>query len=275
MPSELLLELIGERGVTLPRFTGYVSRGLFLHMMRSVDPGEALRLHKSDVAKPYSVTPLMFKARARSPSGYLLDPSYPCRVGFRFLSNEHFQRFMGFFSERNGILIADVEFKIASMNLKSVGYDELLRSDPVEDFRLVFRTPTYLSSMGSKYESLFPEPVQVFSNLMRVWDAFSDSRVFGEEGLEDYKEWMRSQMGVSAYELRTRLVEMGRKKAVGFTGWAEYEMDESGEWNRVTVALARFAEYSNIGGNRTGGFGEVKYHSKKNGEKHLEHQRDI
>jgi len=45
---------------------------------------------------------------------------------------------------------------------------------------------------------------------------------------------------------------------VGVIGWAEYEMDERGEWNVVTIALARFAEYSNIGGNRTRGFGEVK-----------------
>jgi len=35
-------------------------------------------------------------------------------------------------------------------------------------------------------------------------------------------------------------------------------MDAMDEWNRVTVALARFAEYSNIGGNRTGGFGETR-----------------
>jgi CRISPR/Cas system endoribonuclease Cas6 (RAMP superfamily) len=35
-------------------------------------------------------------------------------------------------------------------------------------------------------------------------------------------------------------------------------MDEQCEWNGVTVALAKFAEYSNIGGIRTGGFGEVR-----------------
>jgi len=113
--------------------------------------------------------------------------------------------------------------------------------------------------MGSRYESLYPEPVQVFSNLMRVWDAFSDSRVFGEEGLTSYKEWLRIHIGVSAYILETRLAEMGKKKAVGFTGWVEYEMDAQDDWNRVTVALARFAEYSNIGGNRTGGFGVTKF----------------
>ncbi|MBS7630098.1 CRISPR-associated endoribonuclease Cas6 [Candidatus Bathyarchaeota archaeon] len=261
MPSELLIELVGEKEVSLPRFTGYISRALFLHMMRAVDPGEAAELHESDVMKPYSVTQLMFKARLRSPSGYVLDPSYPCRVGFRFLSDKQFQKFMSFFSKKNAVLISEVRFKIASMILKSIEYEELLKSEPVKNFRLIFRTPTYLSSMGSRYESLFPEPLQIFSNLMRIWDSFSDSRVFGEEGLEAYKYWIKNHMGVSAYVLRTGLAEMGKKKAIGFTGWVEYEMDEQEEWNKVTLALAKFAEYSNIGGNRTGGFGEVRFYS--------------
>jgi CRISPR/Cas system endoribonuclease Cas6 (RAMP superfamily) len=46
---------------------------------------------------------------------------------------------------------------------------------------------------------------------------------------------------------------------MAFTGWVEYEMYEQDEWNRVMVALAKFAEYSNIGGNRTGGFGVTKF----------------
>lgn len=257
MPAELVLELYGEREVALPRFTGYVSRALLLNMLRQVAPEDSAMLHESDVAKPYSVTQLRFKHLVRTASGYVLDPSVPCRVCFRFLSDRHLRRFMEFFSLRDGVLIADAEFKIASITLRSLGYSELLEAEPLESFRLEFRTPTYLSSMGSRYESLFPEPVQVFSNLMRTWDAFSDSKVFGEEGLAAYKEWMRMHLGVSAYELRTRLAEMGRKKAIGFMGWAEYEMNDAGEWNKVTVALARFAEYSNIGGNRTGGFGEV------------------
>ena len=56
---------------------------------------------------------------------------------------------------------------------------------------------------------------------------------------------------------------MGRKKASGFVGWATYEFGdlESG-WNKVTQVLARFAEYSNVGGNRTGGFGVTKHKTK-------------
>jgi len=39
-------------------------------------------------------------------------------------------------------------------------------------------------------------------------------------------------------------------------GWATFEIDSEDEWNRTTVALAWFAEYSNVGGNMTGGLGE-------------------
>ena len=119
-------------------------------------------------------------------------------------------------------------------------------------------SPTYLSKAGSKYDLLFPDPVQVFSSLMRLWDVYSTGRKFGKEGLQEYKDWLERHVGVSEYQLKTTLAPMGRKRAVGFRGWATYEMDAMDEWNRVTVALTRFAEYSNVGGNRTGGFGETK-----------------
>ena len=92
---------------------------------------------------------------------------------------------MEFFSLKDGVLIADTAFKVASATLRSAGYGELLEAEPLKSFRLVFRTPTYLSSIGSRYEALYPEPVQVFSNLMRVWDAFRDSRVFEEVAFDN------------------------------------------------------------------------------------------
>lgn len=52
---------------------------------------------------------------------------------------------------------------------------------------------------------------------------------------------------------------MRAKKVTGFVGWVTYEAkDEESEWNNMTQALARFAEFANVGGNRTGGFGVVK-----------------
>jgi CRISPR/Cas system endoribonuclease Cas6 (RAMP superfamily) len=52
---------------------------------------------------------------------------------------------------------------------------------------------------------------------------------------------------------------MKSKKATGFVGWATYELkDKESEWNKVTCMLSKFAEYANVGGNRTGGFGVVR-----------------
>lgn len=68
------------------------------------------------------------------------------------------------------------------------------------------------------------------------------------------KEWLEKHVGISEYSLKMTLAEMGRKKAVGFTGWSTYERDAEDKWNKVTMALLHFAEYSNVGGNRTGGF---------------------
>jgi CRISPR/Cas system endoribonuclease Cas6 (RAMP superfamily) len=53
---------------------------------------------------------------------------------------------------------------------------------------------------------------------------------------------------------------MKRKKATGFVGWITYELkDLESEWNKITYMLAKFAEYANIGGNKTGGFGATKF----------------
>jgi CRISPR/Cas system endoribonuclease Cas6 (RAMP superfamily) len=56
---------------------------------------------------------------------------------------------------------------------------------------------------------------------------------------------------------------MRKKKTAGFVGWVTYEMkDKEGEWNRVTRMLAKYAEFSNTGGNKTGGYGETRFGEK-------------
>ena len=70
--------------------------------------------------------------------------------------------------------------------------------------------------------------------------------------------WLSRNVGVLKYRLETTIAYMREKKATGFVGWVVYELGAEDEWNRITQALAKFAEYSNIGGNRTGGFGVTK-----------------
>ncbi|MEM3736587.1 MAG: CRISPR system precrRNA processing endoribonuclease RAMP protein Cas6 [Candidatus Bathyarchaeia archaeon] len=264
MPVEVGLEIYGEKEVILPFFTGHVARGLLLHIVRQVDPSASGLLHELNVAKPYSVAPLQFKSKARCDKGYLMDNLAPCRVHFRFLKDEYANYLLRFFEKQGSVLVFDTSFRIASISVNCKSYEGLEKEASAADaLRLVFRTPTYLASLGSSFHWMFPDAVKVFCGLMRVWNLFSDCKRFGRGEYLAYKEWLNKNVGVSEYELWTRLAVMKQKKAVGFVGWVTYELkDKESWWNKITCMLARFAEYANVGGNRTGGFGVTKFASR-------------
>lgn len=252
-----------EKEVLLPHFTGHISRGLLLHILRHVNPAVSQSLHEPNVLKPYSLTPLYFKSKAKTSSGYVLDPAFPCRVRFRFLKDELANHLLEYFCQKSTVTIIDTTFQIASVAIKSKDYSELVRAaEPVDAFRLYFRTPTYLASLGTGFHCLWPEPTRIFPNLMRLWNTYTTTKTYRKEEYIEYREWLTKKVGVAEHELKTRLVYMGRKKATGFIGWTTYEMKAKDEWNKVTYMLARFAEYSNVGGNKTGGFGLTRFLSK-------------
>jgi len=264
MPVEICLEMYGEKEIVLPFFTGHVARGLLLHIVRQIDPNASGLLHELNTAKPYSVTPLRFKSETRSEKGYVLDPLFPCLVRFRFLKDEYAIYLLNFFQKQSSVLVFDAAFRIASMSVSCKSYEQLEKeASSIDAFRLFFRTPTYLASLGSDFHWMFPDAVKVFSSLMRTWNLFSDGRHFSKEEYLAYKEWLAKNVGVSGYELRTRLAVMRQKKATGFVGWVMYELkDKESEWNKVTCMLAKFAEYANLGGNKTGGFGVANFASR-------------
>ncbi|MBT0160551.1 CRISPR system precrRNA processing endoribonuclease RAMP protein Cas6 [Candidatus Bathyarchaeota archaeon A05DMB-2] len=265
MPVEVGLEMYAEKPVVLPFFTGYVARGLLLHAVRMVDPVVSGVLHELDVRKPYSVTPLRFKSMRRVENGYELDPQAPCFVRFRFLKDELSAFILSYFQKQNSLMVFDTVFRIASLSVNCKSYVDLEKeAAAVDRFRLLFKTPSYFASLGSGFHWMFPDAVKVFSGLMRVWNLFSDGKRFSKEEYLAYKEWLSENVGVCEYELHTRLAVMRKKKTTGFVGWVTYEMrDKESEWNRVTAMLAKYAEYANVGGNRTGGFGLTRFLEKK------------
>ena len=260
LPVEIGLELYGKKSVVLPFFTGHVARGLLLHIVRSVDPSVAGVLHELNVSKPYSVAPLRFRSVSRVENGFVLDPVHPCYVSFRFLRDDLAGYVFKFFEKRNAVMILDTDFHIASLSIKSKSYADLEReAQAAERFMLVFETPTYLPCLGSSYRWMFPDPMRIFCGLIRVWNRFSDSRRFSKEDFLAYKDWLGKNVGVCSYKLRTKLAVMRERKAMGFVGWCAYEMRNlESEWSKVTVMLAKYSVYSNIGGNKTAGYGVTK-----------------
>ena len=145
--------------------------------------------------------------------------------GFRFLKDEYSTYLLNFFQKQNTALIFDTTFQIASMSINCKTYADLEKeAQAVDGFTLDFRTPTYLANLNSSFHWMFPDPVKVFCSLMRCWNQFSDERHFTKEEYVAYKDWLGKNVGVSRYELQTRLAVMRNKKATGFTGTVTYEV---------------------------------------------------
>jgi CRISPR-associated endoribonuclease Cas6 len=261
LPVEFAPQIVAEKEVLLPTFTGHMVRGILLNMLHQVDPSLAAMLHEPDVPKPYSVTGLYFRSKGRAADGYVLDPAYPCTFKIRFLNDQYAQEALKYFREKATIMVADTTFHLATVSVKSETYQDLAeKAFDVEAFRLVFKSPTYLASKGAKFHHLFPEPRRLFLNLAKLWNQNAKGNEIKD--VESYARWLKLNLGVSGYALETRLVRAGKREGIGFTGWTNYRSKEAGEWNRFTSALARFAEYSNVGANRTGGFGVTRYFAK-------------
>ena len=119
--------MYGEGEVLLPFFTGSVARGLLLHLLRSVDSTSSEELHRPDVRKEYSVSPLYFPSRARSGRGYLLDPAYPCRFRVGFLADGYAKLLLRRFEAEGSVLIYDTSFRIASLAVRARSHDDTTR----------------------------------------------------------------------------------------------------------------------------------------------------
>jgi CRISPR-associated endoribonuclease Cas6 len=271
MPCKFTVQLITHSHLKVPRFTGHIIRAIFLKMIKSVDPKLAEELHKGDDPKPYSVTPLWFKSMATEEDHLIVDSSHPCIFGIRVLDDRYISPIISYVTTKNTIEIQGVELPIDSIKVRARTFEELLEeASPIENFIIRFQTPTYLSRWGVEFHEGFPQPVAVFSNLLKLWNTFAPIK-FDRKTLRD---WVDKSIAVSGFALRRPIkpIDIGRGRAVsGFRGWCAYrffphrEFSEAMNHNHLKLlyALCRFGEFSNVGGNRTGGFGVIKFIPKE------------
>jgi len=271
LPFRIEFSCVSREAVILPRFSGFVVRGLLLNMFRRVDVGVADRLHSGGEPKPYSVSPLRFRASGKTDKGFILAPNTPCSFSVGLLDDSYANFLIMSLAERGEFEVCGGTLTINSISVYHTSYEELIsNSHAIDAFILKFLTPTYFSKWGVDFHENFPQPVTVFTNLLKLWNTFSPI-AFDKKS---FREWVEKSIGVSGYHLRRSLkpIDIGRGRSVGgFTGWCAYKFFPNKEYNdrtnkeylKLLYTLCKFGEFSNVGGNRTGGFGVIKFTQKK------------
>jgi len=280
--------------VVFGSFSGFASRGLFYELVRRVDEGRAEGLHSLKRLSPFSSTPIIQLA-PKGPKIVYRNISQDALYAVRFtIFDGRLTKLVldALLQEGEPLRLIDSEIKIVDVSVLHEEYSRLFEeAKPVKRFMVDFITPTFfrlspliafhtfpsrrtairISKSRLKKARRFhpvPEPVLMMRSLVRLWKAFSDKPF----NYTSYLSWV-SSIGISlaGYPsgIKTRRLyehKTTRKFVVGFTGRVNFSVPEdlyTEKWAKITDALLKFAEYSNVGGGRTAGFGMIKYQPKE------------
>lgn len=260
----LVFHLRPEHGGRL-RFTGHFIRGFVLSFVDTIDSELAFQLHSSKNLKPYGVTPL----RA-SDEKYVFTLDVETDVVYQFrtsllkpdLSQTFLQQLLD--APPHPIQIGDLTFEIVRIKINKWS-PETFSVANIDKFRFLFDTPVYFAKQGVNFVVPLPIPAKLFYNLANMWHSFVDDSI----DIEAYCSWVEENIMISGYDLHTcRPINIGNgRKVFGFLGHCNYNIrtDSSSDhtkYCRITHKLGKFAEFTNLGGNRTGGFGVVDFQPK-------------
>jgi len=255
----LRIKVISKANANLD-FSGTFLRAFFLRVIAGIDRDLAKRLHNSSNfwgMSPYSTVPLHpidlgefllfpIKVNVVRDSEYFVGFNLVWEV-FKDIFPEMLDSFL-----RSLILINDCKFSPVESYVSRFKYN-------VNAFRktlVIFRTPTYFRQIGSSKNFLLPTTEKLVFSMAKIWNAFSEEK-FDKAYLE---ENVIPNIHVIGYRIRTiKPIKLDEKRSViGFVGKVAYEIDDL-ESAKIFHKLLSLAKYSNIGGNRTGGFGVINF----------------
>mgnify|MGYP000070605069 CR=1 FL=1 len=295
MPITLIhIKFQVNKPIVFQSFSGFSTRGLLYELLRRVDAEYAEKLHFSKRLSPFSVSPIIkLEPNMRRIIYKSVSEASICITRFTFLEEKPAKIILNSIIDENlKITLSNVEVTPIEVSVSQYEYSAFLENaKPIEKFTVDFITPTYFrfspllaSTMlpsrrlagglsqkriakARRFHPL-PNPILLMRSIVRLWRTFSDKPF----NYIDYLSWV-SAMGISIagfpkgiktkrlYEHKTT-----RKFVVGFTGQVNYSIPEDlymKKWAKITDALLKFAEYTNVGGNRTAGFGMIHYKPKE------------
>jgi CRISPR-associated endoribonuclease Cas6 len=129
----------------------------------------------------------------------------------------------------------------------------MLANNLPRSFTLQFHSPTTFRSGGQNMP--FPLPRFVFLTLAEKWNRYSPVHL-GEK----VAPMLAERVLLTKYDLRTRMLDFGRYRQVGFIGRCEFHIETNKDdlWRQIPHLLADFAFYAGVGYKTTMGMGQVE-----------------
>ena len=257
--------LLAQNECLLPPFTGQIIRGAMLQLIAKHDQLFAEKLHEGNIIRPYSLSPILGynKKLGRTRRGEIIvdkGSMYKFRMGI--LTSQLAERMVkiALLKEEMNLQLVEGEFKVASIVINKKTIAELLmdKEKPKDSLSLTFLTPTYFNIAKQEFPMRFPDPRYLFMNLASLWNTFNEEKVFVDQ--TELFSWLENHISINAYDLSTHSVYIAKSAPkIGFKGWIRYQLSGEESYQRWIHALAQYAEFSNVGANRTAGLGCVNY----------------
>lgn len=217
-------------------------------MLAKIDSKYIEELHKPNQIRPYAIS--------------VKNDAQQIRFELIILTEDFSKAILDYILALNEFVINvnQSEYILLKIDLETVKMETLMKQGrKVSKFNLRFLTPTYFNIIGRNFDMRVPEPTFLFENIAHIWNKFAPEGCgIDFSGLY---EWLSKNVFISSYNLKTRAFHIGKEAPViGCTGWVTYLVkDPENGYALWLDILLQFAEYSNLGGNRTAACGVIKY----------------
>jgi CRISPR-associated endoribonuclease Cas6 len=293
MLASLTVYLFPVEKAILPPTMGHYIHAAFLDIARQMDSKIAERLHLNQPYKPFTVSPLQGKFDKQGKGKLFIRAGTECWVRFTIMDDYLLSAVVKFFTEGESSMLrlGDSMFQVTKVTTNGGGtdgnwsacttFEELFdNASPSDKLNVRFYSPTafkvHNGNTNSAQSHVFPDPLHCFQSWLRKWNALSAIQIDEDPLLSFVQQYIQ----FSRYSVKTRIMNFGGYKQLGFVGDCEYRFvgnshgtrtgspnGESKELLKQAEALASFAFYCGTGYKTTMGMGQTrKQDSARTGE---------
>ena len=277
MPISTVIYLIPSEDVTLRPTMGHHAHAAFLALLRMSNSEKAEEVHATSRQKPFTVSPLIGKGERRG--NYLrIRAGTECWLRYTFLDDELFAHFGNAFLTQSfpSIRLGEARFQLSRLVASGAEsndwsgthtYEELIETaQPNTQIRMEFRSPTAfreLTPHGKKTRNHANiDLARCYQSWINKWNAFAPVQIDKQRLLD----FVAHQGGLTTVESKSKMLDFGKHKEVGFIGSCAYQFfsdrgtkrEKEGETLRMANLLADFSFYCGTGYKTTMGMGQTR-----------------